>query len=222
MPCGPLHRLADAAWRGRLATTRTYVQKPAPGDFSRAGESIGLAGLWENPGMAPSPSTSHEQARAMGPETELGTKWWQILNDLHYSQKEKRESSRCWPSFTVGRGTGCAFKSAVPSLLPGSWGHPRGFRREGDCCGGCDHISATAKASGACQWRSSQWQFSFELYGTTSEWKREPKPFDREALMRAQACHFLPSLISHQILPCIMHFFGANKVYFYVILMLID
>lgn len=31
------------------------VQKLYPGDFSRAGESIGLAGLWENPETVPSP-----------------------------------------------------------------------------------------------------------------------------------------------------------------------
>lgn len=37
-----------------------------------------------------------------------------------------------------------------------------------------------------------------------------------------QALRFLPSLISHQILPCIMHLFGAKKLYFYIILTLVD
>lgn len=83
-------------------------------------------------------------------------------------------------------GSGCIFKSPILSLLPGNWGHPWGFRREGGCCGGWDHISATAKASGVCQQRSFQRQFSFMIGGTTTEWKREPKPFDMEALMSVQ------------------------------------
>lgn len=37
-----------------------------------------------------------------------------------------------------------------------------------------------------------------------------------------QACRFLPSLISHQIFPCIMHLFGAKELYFYIISMPVD
>lgn len=74
----PISRTPPAlstARRGRLATARRCRNPtPAPGDFSRAGESIGLAGLWENPEMVPSPCTCHGQAWAMSPETNLGTK----------------------------------------------------------------------------------------------------------------------------------------------------
>lgn len=74
-PAGPLHRPAAAPRQGRLATTRRCRNRaPAPGDFSRAGESIGLAGLWENPETVPSPWTCHGQAWAMSPETDLATK----------------------------------------------------------------------------------------------------------------------------------------------------
>lgn len=83
-------------------------------------------------------------------------------------------------------GAGCVFKRPILSLLPRSWGQPWGFRRKGGGCDGWDHTSATAKASGVCQQRSFQQQFSFTICGTTTEWKREPKPFDREALMRIQ------------------------------------
>lgn len=117
----------------------------------------------------------------------------------------------------MGRGVGCVFKRTIPSLLPGSWGHPWGFRREGGCCGGCDHISATAKASGACNSpsRSMALQESEKGNQNLSIGKASREP-------RFQACRFLPSLISHQVFPCIMHFFGASKLYFHVISMLIE
>lgn len=189
----------------------------ALGNFSRAGQLFG-----KTLGQSHVPWASHEQAWAMVLKQSWEQSHRKKLNDFQFSQKEKWGSWWCWCSWMhlQQKEGGLGFENMALPLLPWCRGHPWGFRKEGTAeKRAANRVQPLPKhqgpgSEGAPSGNSLSRPMPLQQSEKGNENLSIGKP-SRES--RFQAYSFiLPSLIYCQIFPCILHFSGDSKLYFYI------